>query len=234
MYGPGWKEQTVDPETPAPDYMQHLVILCELDEISPENMETGINQSVSVNRCLSLQSESQRIDKRFMSYATQMFEEIQRLLQGNPTGKVLVQVVIPGNGEKQLLGGLSGLLKTARLENPKLIGQLIEVDSGHDISDTGVRAFIAEIIAKLKENRRSPMDTHIRYQDGKRWVARWSELEPSPAGRIPWKDGGIYLITGGAGGLGLIFADEIAGKSRMPTVILTGRSPLSAKKQAQA
>ena len=30
---------------------------------------------------------------------------------------------------------------------------------------------------------------------------------------IPWKDQGVYLITGGAGGLGLIFAKEIAAES---------------------
>ena len=27
---------------------------------------------------------------------------------------------------------------------------------------------------------------------------------------VPWRDGGVYLITGGAGGLGLIFAEAIA------------------------
>ena len=34
----------------------------------------------------------------------------------------------------------------------------------------------------------------------------------------------VYLITGGAGGLGLTFAKEIAGQIKDATLILTGRS----------
>ncbi|PEW10109.1 SDR family NAD(P)-dependent oxidoreductase, partial [Bacillus cereus] len=48
---------------------------------------------------------------------------------------------------------------------------------------------------------------------------------------IPWKEGGIYLITGGAGGLGFVFAEEIARKIKGVTLILTGRSELSKNKQ---
>ena len=50
---------------------------------------------------------------------------------------------------------------------------------------------------------------------------------------MPWKDGGIYLITGGAGGLGLIFAREIANQVPGARIILTGRSVLSGEKQSK-
>lgn len=49
-------------------------------------------------------------------------------------------------------------------------------------------------------------------------------------GKSIFKDDGIYLITGGAGGLGLIFAKHIAGRYRA-SLILTGRSELSAEKE---
>ena len=49
----------------------------------------------------------------------------------------------------------------------------------------------------------------------------------------PWKEGGVYLITGGAGGLGIIFAQEIATKAKGVTLVLTGRSELSGEKQKQ-
>ncbi|PAE74450.1 KR domain-containing protein, partial [Bacillus velezensis] len=41
---------------------------------------------------------------------------------------------------------------------------------------------------------------------------------------IPWKDEGVYLLTGGAGGIGLIFAEEIASRVKNAVLILTGRA----------
>jgi NAD(P)-dependent dehydrogenase (short-subunit alcohol dehydrogenase family) len=48
---------------------------------------------------------------------------------------------------------------------------------------------------------------------------------------IPWKDNGIYLVTGGAGGLGLIFAEDITKKTKDGTIILVGRSELDKEKE---
>lgn len=51
----------------------------------------------------------------------------------------------------------------------------------------------------------------------------WTELTTQQT-TSPWKDGGIYLIVGGGGGLGWIFAKEIAKHTKNTTLILTGRS----------
>jgi NADP-dependent 3-hydroxy acid dehydrogenase YdfG len=40
---------------------------------------------------------------------------------------------------------------------------------------------------------------------------------------IPWKEGGVYLITGGIGSLGRIFAQEILDRTTECSLILTGR-----------
>lgn len=50
---------------------------------------------------------------------------------------------------------------------------------------------------------------------------------------MPWKDNGVYLITGGAGSLGLLFAKEIANRAVHPAIILTGRSVLSEHKEQE-
>ena len=55
----------------------------------------------------------------------------------------------------------------------------------------------------------------------------WRRLLCPAAAALPWRDGGVYLITGGAGGLGLLFAEAIAKQARDTTLILTGRSALS-------
>ena len=158
------------------------------------------------------------------------FDEIQNIFKEQSVDQVLFQIMVPNQGESQLNSGITGLLKTARLENSRFTGQLIEVDPNEALEG---------LVVKLEENARVdagryPDQIQVRYREGKRWIAGWSELTTAAANEtIPWKEGGNYLITGGAGGLGLIFAKEIASKIKTGTLILTGRSTLTGKKQAQ-
>ncbi|AJQ29670.1 SDR family NAD(P)-dependent oxidoreductase [Pelosinus fermentans] len=216
---PCWKEQTAVQEAVLPDYVQHVVVLCEPDGVTLESIKTQMRGV----HCLVLQSKENSIEERFQTYAVQIFEEIQSILKERLTGKALVQIVVCTQNEQQLFFGLSGLLKTAQLENPKLIGQLIGVDRWTNSE---------EIIEKVKENCQSPFENQIQYQEEKRLVSGWRQVEASQEEvGIPWKDQGIYLITGGAGGLGLIFANDIAHKVKNVSLILTGRSPLREDKQ---
>ncbi|PAD03365.1 SDR family NAD(P)-dependent oxidoreductase, partial [Bacillus velezensis] len=79
------------------------------------------------------------------------------------------------------------------------------------------------LLAKLKENRAHPEQAEIRYEGGKRLVRNWRHLPPQ-SGTVPWKDEGVYLLTGGAGGIGLIFAEEIASRVKNTVLVLTGRA----------
>lgn len=214
-----WKEASVDQlEDAVPVYEQHVIALCEPKGIIPQSIEKQMNNA----HCLVLKSEKQGIAERFQSYAVQLFEKVKSLLSEKHKGNILVQVVGLTQKEQQLFFGLSGLLKTAHLENPKLIGQLIGIEKWEEIP---------EIIEKLQIDSRRLGDTQIRYEGGKRWVAVWVELKDEREDIIPWKERGIYLITGGAGGLGRIFARDIAQKVKKATLILTGRSALSEEKQ---
>ncbi|WP_338551793.1 SDR family NAD(P)-dependent oxidoreductase [Paenibacillus sp. KS-LC4] len=207
---PAWKQQGIAHKTLPPALSQHLVLLCELTA-----------PLVLGGQIKALQSDLQDIASRYQAYAVRVFEEIQTLLRSKPQGKVLVQVVVPADGEGQVFSGLVGLLRTARRENPNLIAQLIEVENTTDLE------------SKLLENCHSLQDDCIRYRYDQRWVAYWDVAEVSQQTfHIPWRDGGVYLLTGGAGGLGLIFAKEIASKVKAPRLILIGRSPLGLRQQA--
>ncbi|KTS80479.1 peptide synthetase, partial [Paenibacillus jamilae] len=220
MFEPVWKEQDVPPEVEAPAYDRRIILLCEPDEALPERLEARVNGAAQV---LAFSSGKSRMDERFQAYAVQAFESIQSILKDKPSGRVLVQLVVTAAGEGQLFSGLSGLLKTARLENPKLIGQLIEVEQGESAES---------LLVKLEENSCSPVDGWIRYGGGQRKTACWNRFEPSrPEEKLPWKDGGVYLITGGSGGLGLLVAEELVRHTRAVTLILTGRSPLDENRQ---
>ena len=145
----------------------------------------------------------------------------------------LIQLIVPGKGKNRLFAGLSGLLKTACQENPAIQAQVMEVDTW-ETEET--------LVEKLVENAGIPEARHIRYQGSTRSIAFLKEMEPGDlegrekgvAGKagLPWKDNGVYLITGGAGGLGLIFAREIAEKVGNPVLVLIGRSRLTPEKQA--
>ncbi|MCR4443548.1 MAG: SDR family NAD(P)-dependent oxidoreductase, partial [Peptococcaceae bacterium] len=56
---------------------------------------------------------------------------------------------------------------------------------------------------------------------------------PAEEPKTPWKERGVYLITGGAGGLGLVFAGEIAQRAKDSVIILAGRSSLDGPKRAK-
>jgi NADP-dependent 3-hydroxy acid dehydrogenase YdfG len=208
---PFWKEEQSEAEKISVPYSQHIVFLCEI--------ESDIESQIPRARSICLKSEAKDIGERYSTYAIRIFEEIQSVIEGKPESNVLIQFVVSLDGEKTLFGGLAGLLKTARIENPKIIAQLIGINS-NDL-----------LIEALEENMSRPTDTEIRYMDGRRLIADWKEIIPEDT-LIPWKDGGVYLITGGAGGLGLIFAQEIAVQVKNATLILTGRSALNDNKKA--
>jgi len=200
-------------------YSRHLVILCEPDGMMPESI-AGRMETVDY---IILQSPSKNIAERFQCYASQLFTEIQQILKGKQETKILLQLVIRDLPEHQLFAGLAGLLMTAHLENPNLVCQLLSVAP----DDNG-----ANIVAKLKTNAQTPLDQRIDYHNGKRRIAGWKEIPISnDEVSIPWKEKGKYLITGGLGGLGLLFSKEIAQQICAGTIILTGRSPLDERKR---
>ncbi|MEM9486115.1 MAG: SDR family NAD(P)-dependent oxidoreductase, partial [Cyanobacteria bacterium P01_F01_bin.116] len=92
------------------------------------------------------------------------------------------------------------------LSNPRLADQLV-----------------AEIETTVSE-------TAVAYRANRRWI---QDFEPYPIGPVnqqvsKFRSGGVYLITGGLGGLGFSIAQHLA-KHYQPTLILLGRSPLPSK-----
>ncbi|HEX5759160.1 MAG TPA: SDR family NAD(P)-dependent oxidoreductase, partial [Thermoanaerobaculia bacterium] len=67
----------------------------------------------------------------------------------------------------------------------------------------------------------------VAWRGGERWVRSFDsarlERDTGPVPRV--REGGVYLITGGFGGIGLALAEELAGRARVKLVLL-GRSAL--------
>ncbi|QCT30372.1 SDR family NAD(P)-dependent oxidoreductase [Bacillus velezensis] len=155
------------------------------------------------------------IEDRYDACAAELSAIVTRLIKEKQKKKTLIQLLVPDRGEDNVLAGLAAFLKTAHLEHPKLYGQVIQADPDESAS---------ALLAKLKENRAHPEQAEIRYEDGKRLVRNWRHLPAPQSGAIPWKDEGVYLLTGGAGGIGLIVAEEIASRVKNAVLVLTGRA----------
>jgi polyketide synthase PksN len=215
---PVW--QTVAPEADRLSYAEHHVLLCELPDVDA----AALSALVPHSQCLSLpRIDQENIAERYSEHALSCFQRIRAILHGKPEGKVLVQIVVGGDEEQALLAGLSGLLKTAVLENPRLAGQLILIPAGVRVEE----------LARLMEAEKSDgTEALIRFHEGARQVVRWREIESHAEKPVAaFKDHGVYLITGGLGGLGLLFAREILGQSPEARVVLTGRAASSDEKQ---
>ena len=113
-------------------------------------------------RCVVVGAARLEIARRYEAAVLQVLELLQRIVRDKPKDEVLIQAVVPVSGEDALFGGLSGLLKTARLEQPKLKGQVIGFEAG---------ASAAQIVAQLEESARVPDEREVRYLDGERQVA---------------------------------------------------------------
>ncbi|HEX4715176.1 MAG TPA: polyketide synthase dehydratase domain-containing protein, partial [Ktedonobacteraceae bacterium] len=149
---PIWQAISVDVFGPASgdEYKQHHSVVCELPGINPAQLE----QLVPNSKSILLRTEN-HIGQRYTEYAQACFERIQTILRSHPEGKVLMQVVVPDHEEQTILAGLSGLLKTASLENPQFFGQVILVPRQITTEDLGWR---------LQQEKGGSLEPLVRYQ----------------------------------------------------------------------
>ncbi|MEQ1511376.1 MAG: SDR family NAD(P)-dependent oxidoreductase [Lysobacteraceae bacterium] len=156
----------------------------------------------------------------------------QALVKSKVDGKLqLLYVYATGTGEIQLQNeAMSGFFRAVHLEFPKLSCKALEVRQDAWALDPVLAAISAEYRDDAADS------VAVRYLDGERQIRKLKsfDLARSVADSTTnntLREGGVYLITGGAGGLGLIFARHLAStyKARL---LLTGRSKLSEEREA--
>ncbi|NHA02806.1 amino acid adenylation domain-containing protein [Mucilaginibacter sp. HC2] len=139
-------------------------------------------------------------------------------------GKVASHILVLCSNEDYVeYGYISGFLKTAKIENAELSGKVLGVDS---LSIKNVTDLTEILLAE-----QFTTDTEVRYEAGVRKIKQIQEIKVDDCDLVKIKPGGVYLIVGGAGGLGSVFTDYI-NKVPQTKVILIGRSELSEEKRA--
>ncbi|KZN54476.1 hypothetical protein N474_01795 [Pseudoalteromonas luteoviolacea CPMOR-2] len=134
--------------------------------------------------------------------------------------KLLIQVVV--QDQSNLLCALSGVLKSATIEYNRISAQLICTERHDNL----------ELLLNQELNQQ---DECIRYTQGRREVLNF-DLQPFSSvdtTTLPWKEQGVYVITGGLGQLGQVFAKEIIENTSQSHIIFVGRSALNSVIQLQ-
>ncbi len=84
----------------------------------------------------------------------------------------------------------------------------------------------------IAEFTAQPTESVVAYRGHHRWVQTFEavRLDSNIAGNARLRKGGVYLITGGLGGIGLVLAENLA-KTLQAKLILTGRKGLPERSQ---
>jgi acyl transferase domain-containing protein/acyl carrier protein/NADP-dependent 3-hydroxy acid dehydrogenase YdfG len=149
---------------------------------------------------------------------------------------------------------IGGFLKSLNQENPKYIGKAVEIENPNsELTPVGQATLILAELADshwkhvdvryalkasgtrtLTEKVQLPAENAIAVpeQPYARFVKEFIEHQPEVTSldELPLKHKGVYVITGGLGGLGLIFSEYLL-KHFSACLVLSGRSPLNDEQQ---
>jgi acyl transferase domain-containing protein/enoyl-CoA hydratase/carnithine racemase/acyl carrier protein len=121
---------------------------------------------------------------------------------------------------------LSAFSKTLYQENPSYHLKIVTLPDKENTKKNNQL-----ILYELTE--KSETIVEVSYKNVKRKIKTWQQIKPDPVtltkNKSFFKNNGVYLITGGAGEIGLTFADYIASRFKA-NIYLIGRSQLNTNK----
>lgn len=144
-----------------------------------------------------------------------------------------LQIEVISNGIHEVVGNEVIKAEKATILGPcKVVPQEFDNISCRsiDIMSSDNEIHQAEVVEQLiAEIRSEPSDDVVAYRGGHRWVQNFESIQLDSADSLTrLREGGVYLITGGLGGIGLALAEYLA-KTVQAKLILTGRKELPPK-----
>ncbi|MBW8688279.1 SDR family NAD(P)-dependent oxidoreductase [Chitinophaga rhizophila] len=189
----------------------HIILLCT----DASGLTEAIRSAYPAATILAPDYAGLAIAERYFSYATLLLEQCQSL-----KSSALIQVLVSEENGQHVFTGLQGFLKTAAAEYPAITTQLLSAET---------TAALHSFVPALLHYTAYPL---VKYSD-EFYVPGWEPLPHQKSAPVVWKEEGVYIITGGAGGLGWLFAKDIASHISNGVIVLTGRRELSAEKVQQ-
>ena len=120
MCQPIWKEEAISKIPNHCDYSLHYVMYFKQDRLDFKTC--GLADSSHEFKWVELYSNGKDISDRYEDISIQVFEIIRGILDKKPKGKILIQILVPLHGKKQLFTGLSRIAKNRSPGKSKLIG----------------------------------------------------------------------------------------------------------------
>lgn len=146
-----------------------------------------------------------------------------------PDVHVAIEVVTCGladiTGEEILDPAQALLIGPCRVipqEHPQLSCRVLDIDASRspDVID-----------ALVRDLRSADRQGVVAYRGRYRWEQHFAPLRLPEPSCSPWRKQGVYLITGGFGGIGLALADHLA-RTSQARLVLVGRNVGDAAEQA--
>lgn len=219
MAAPVWQTAAIAPSPVDLQQVEHHVLTLGFAD----------QHAVLARQAFQFHALPEAADDKAASYAAvaaACFQCIQQVLATRPSRPVFVQLLIPALPEYDVYSGLSGLLKTAQVENPAFTGQLLFVSLPQTDN---------HLLELVQKNASQPQQRIVRELGEIREIRLWQPWESNPSASRQFaellKDAGVYLLTGGLGGLGQLMVKAILSVNPNAVLVLTGRSPLDAERQ---
>lgn len=212
-----WRPAPIDIRSTTPVFDQRIVVPCQLDAF----LVDALDLRFKVTRIIRLGTKKSHVDpgERFIQSVIALAELMSQAEKQTAYRNTIMQVVVPFEGEGSLWRGLSGLLNVLRLEYPKVRTQIIYLQ-GETHPDSILRGLKSE----------SGEQAEVLLRDGKRFLPQWLEA-PRASRPTVYRDQGVYLISGGLGGLGRILARHLAVSCERPVLVLCGRAVADQEKE---
>ena len=218
-----------------PEYRELAPDRFEIDPGRPEDYDrllealaAGVGLPARIVHGFAVGGDSAAPDERVRRSFYSLLHLAQALGRQRLAERVELAVVATGlfraRGDEVLTpekATLLGPCKVVPQENPMIAARAIDVEWP---AGPGAETALDRLLAEICDRR---ADVGVALRGDRRHVQAWEplRLDRTLEARLPFVDRGVYLITGGFGGVGLSIAESLAVSCRA-RLVLTGRSPL--------
>ncbi|CAM2008613.1 SDR family NAD(P)-dependent oxidoreductase [Acanthopleuribacter pedis] len=224
---PLWRDRAVDPVQGAELTAGLLVFTLGVPEAAIRELEARGASVTVLMTAAEHEHPDPQIHVRLETMFKQTFAAIREVIAAKPKTRRPVLVLTADGRDPLFSAPLTGLIKTAAAESPRIAGKVVQVPAAM-LAPEALLNWLPREIDPAHDG-----EWEVRYtSDGpafRRQVLTLEEFTPSEGEGLGDGKGAVW-ITGGLGGLGTIFARHLAGSGWSP-IILSGRSPLDPAKQ---
>uniref|UniRef100_UPI001C2F5675 SDR family NAD(P)-dependent oxidoreductase n=1 Tax=Paenibacillus sp. GbtcB18 TaxID=2824763 RepID=UPI001C2F5675 len=196
---------------------KHLIILDQSSDL----LEYAFQNELPNATLLKLFSDTEELPDQLEIRFTQVMNVVQKELMSKEKSDVLIQFIFDSDHVNHYVHGLRGFLTTAYEENIRINSQMICFDH----LNTAARESVVQLVqTEALSHEKGVAEIYYQENNSVRFMKVYQEVFLDKCVFSPYcKENGVYIITGGLGGLGYELAKHITQMARIK-VILVGRS----------